>query len=203
MSQRKLYIAYLGGEVFTRGAPWNPGCGRKPTAAMPTPSMRWPSCTATAGRGARRAGPGQAEPNLAGKAAAGAGQPHANLVLGRRQPAGQRDSGRSDPAADKLRQALDQLPAERYGPLWLYNARVRNGEAELARKELEASLDKQHDDDWPQPITRFYLGKMDAARVMREAADDKQLAQRRGCEAEAYMAEWHAARGEQGKADRN
>jgi hypothetical protein len=42
---------------------------------------------------------------------------------------------------------------------------------------------------------------MDAARVMREAADDKQLAQRRGCEAEAYMAEWHAARGEQGKAE--
>jgi hypothetical protein len=47
-------------------------------------------------------------------------------------------------------------------PLWLYNARVRKGEAALAKTELAASLKKQRNDDWPEPIAEFYLGKLDA-----------------------------------------
>ena len=44
MSQNRLYISYLGGDVFSRAArASNRGCSRKPTAAMRTPSSRWPA----------------------------------------------------------------------------------------------------------------------------------------------------------------
>lgn len=193
MSQRRLYFAYLGGEVFTRGAglePWMRAEAEDGNADAQYALARMYG----SGRGVDRDA-GQAEAWL--DKAARSGQPHAGLALGRRA----QRAGRPDEAIPLLRKALDQLPAERYGPLWLYNARVQQGDAGLARTELQASLDKQHQDDWPRPLARFYLGKIDAARVLEEAADEKALALRRGCEARRYMAEWHAARGEQAKAD--
>jgi len=193
MSQRKLYFAYLGGEVFTRGTGLEPWM-REEAEGGNADAQYALSRSYGGGRGVERDA-ALAESWLA--RAAAAGQPHANLALGRREQL----AGRQAEAIPRLRKALEQLPAEGYGPLWLYNARVATGEAELAKKELQASLDRQHQDAWPQPLTRFYLGKMDAAHVMREAADDKASATRRSCEAERIMAEWHAARGEQAQAD--
>jgi lipoprotein NlpI len=129
--------------------------------------------------------------------AAAAGQPNANLMLGRQQM----QAGRFDEAIPKLRAALDQLPAERLGTLWLFNARVHQGQAELAKTELAASLKKQRNDDWPAPIAEFYLGKLDAQRLLESAAKDKQSAHARSCMANAYMREWHAARDEKAQAE--
>jgi lipoprotein NlpI len=84
--------------------------------------------------------------------------------------------------------------------LWLYIARVRHGETDLAKTELEAALKQQKEDDWPAPIADFYLGKVNAARLLDEAGKDAKLARARTCMAQAYMAEWHDARGEEAEA---
>jgi TPR repeat protein len=125
------------------------------------------------------------------KAATG-GQPNATLLVARQHML----AGHLDTAIPQLRRALDQLPADRLGPLWLYVARVRHGEADLAKTELEAALKRQRNDDWPAPIADFYLGKVNAAQLLEEAGKDAKLAHARTCMADAYMAELHDARGE-------
>jgi predicted aspartyl protease len=192
MSQKNLYIAYLGGDVFTRGTGLEP----------------WMRAEADAGSGdalyalaTMYAEGWGVEPDMKqarawlDKAAA-AGQPNAVLEVGRRQML----DGRLDKAIPQLRRALDQLPAHGYGPLWLYVARVRNGESALAQTELAAALKRRKEDGWPAPIADFYLGKTDAARLLKEAGKDAQLAHERTCTAQEFMAELHEARGEAAEA---
>jgi predicted aspartyl protease len=193
MSQRKLYIAYLGGEVFTRRTGLEPWMLQEADGGNADAQYALAHMLNT-GRGAPR-DPKQAQAWL--EKAAAAGQPNANLALGRQRMLG----GKIDEAIPKLRAALDQLPAERLGPLWLYNARVRKGQAELAKTELAASMKKQRNDDWPAPIADFYLGKLDQAGLLEIAARDKQAAHARTCTATSYMAEWHASREEKPQAE--
>lgn len=193
MSQQKLYLAYLGGDVFTRGTGLEPWMRAEAEGGNPDAEF---ALAQAYGRGLGVArDPAQAHAWLT-KAAA-AHQPHANLLLGRQQMLG----GHVPEAIAKLRTALDQLPAERVGPLWLYIAHLRNGEVELAKAELQASLKQQKEDDWPRPIYDFYLGRIDAAHLLDAAGDDRKLAHGRTCMAESYMAEWHAAQGDQAQAD--
>jgi predicted aspartyl protease len=192
MSQEKLYIAYLGGDVFTRGT------GLEPWMRAEADDGNADAQYALArmyydGRGVAR-DPAQGDAWL--DKAVARGQPNANLLLGRRQML----AGRLDTAIPQLRRALDQLPADRLGPLWLYIARVRHGDAALAQTELEAAMKQQKEDDWPTPIADFYLGKTNAARLLEEAGKDAQMARTRTCMAQAYMAEWHDARGDAAEA---
>jgi predicted aspartyl protease len=192
MSQEKLYIAYLGGDVFTRGTglePWMraEADGGNGDAQYALANMY------VKGRGVAR-DPAEARAWL--DKAAARGQPNASLLVGRHQML----AGHLDTAIPQLRSALDQLPADRFGPLWLYVARVRNGEAALAKTELEAALKRQKEDDWPVPIAEFYLGRTNTAQLLDEAGKDAKLAHVRTCMAEAYMAELHDARGEAAEA---
>jgi hypothetical protein len=193
MSQEKIYFAYLGGDAFTR------------SDGMPD----WVRAEAEGGNAdaeyvlalAYRNGHGVTRDAVAAtawlrKAAAG-GEPHANMTVGRQLML----SGHVPEAIPKLRDAVDKLPADRIGPLWLYLARVRNGEAALAKTELQASLKKQDQDDWPEPIAEFYLGELDAAHLLDRAAKDKKFAHARTCMANSFMAEWHAAQGQQDQAE--
>lgn len=194
MSQRKLYFTYTGGDVFTRGTglePWmrTEADGGNADAQYVLSTMYGN------GRGGVARDPLVAQVWL--DMAVKSGQPHANLIAGRRALL----AGHADQAIPLLRKALDQLPAERFGALWLYTARMKNGEAELARSELAASMDKQHDEAWPEPVGRFYLGKIDAARLLDEAGRDKDNAARRRCQAEGYVAEWYRAQGDTARAD--
>jgi predicted aspartyl protease len=192
MSQEKLYIAYLGGDVFTRGTSLEPWMRAEADAGNADAQYAL-AVTYYDGRGVAR------DPLQAGiwlDMAATRGQPNANLLLGRRQML----AGHLDTAIPQLRRALDQLPADRLGPLWLYVARVRHGDAALAQTELEAAIKQQKEDDWPAPIAAFYLGKMNAAQLLEEAGKDAKLARTRTCMAQAYMAEWHGARGDAAEA---
>jgi hypothetical protein len=74
---------------------------------------------------------------------------------------------------------------------------VRTGQGELARSELEASLNKRKDDAWPAPVARFYLGREDAAQLLADAGQDSH----RRCDAATLMADWHEAHGDKAKAD--
>ena len=192
MSQDKLYIAYLGGDVFTRGTGLEPWIRAEADGGNADAQYALAQIYAI-GRGVPR------DPIQAGvwlDMAANGGQPNASLLRGRRQML----AGHVDTAIPQLRRALDQLPADRLGPLWLYIARVRHGEADLAKTELEAALKQQKEDDWPAPIADFYLGKTNAARLLEEAGKDAKLAHVRTCMADAYMAEWHGARGDAAEA---
>jgi predicted aspartyl protease len=192
MSQEKLYVAYLGGDVFTRGTGLEPWMRQE--AEQGNADAQYALATMYVnGRGVAR-DPAEAKTWL-DKAAAG-GQPNATLLVARQQML----AGRLDTAIPQLRRALDQLPADRLGPLWLYVARVRHGEADLAKTELEAALKRQKNDDWPAPIADFYLGKANAAQLLEEAGKDAKLAHARTCMADAYMAELHDARGETAEA---
>jgi predicted aspartyl protease len=193
MSQRKVYIAYLGGDVFTRGTGLEPWMQQEAESGNADAQLTLASMY-NSGRGVAR-DPKQAQAWM--EKAAAAGQPNASLALGRQQML----AGKIDDAIPKLRAALDQLPAERFGPLWLYNARVRKGEAELAKTELEASLKKQRNDDWPYPIAEFYLGKLDESGLLDSANKDSKAAHARTCMATSYMAEWHGARNEKPQAE--
>jgi predicted aspartyl protease len=192
MSQKKMYLAYLGGEPFSRsmGVPeWV-----RAEADGGNADAQYTLATAYRdGRGVPR-DPAQAKAWL-DKAVAG-GEPHANLTRGRQLVT----AGQAAEAIPKLRAALDRLPAERYGPLWLYLARVRNGEAELAKTELQAILKKQDNDEWPEPLALFYLGKLDAAGLLERAGKEAKFARGRSCDANAYMAHWHEAQGDKEKA---
>jgi predicted aspartyl protease len=192
MRQENLYIAYLGGEVFTRGTglePW-----MREEAEEDNVDAQYALAMMYEDGDGVTADADQARAWL-DKAAAG-GQPNAAMLVARRQML----AGQSDTVIPQLRRALDQLPADRLGPLWLYVARVHHGEAELAKTELEAALKRQQNDDWPAPIAAFYLGKADAAQLLKEAGKDAKLAHARTCMANAYMAELHDARGETAEA---
>jgi len=192
MSQEKLYIAYLGGDVFTRGTGLEPWMRAEADGGNADAQYALAQMYIN-GRGVPR------DPLQAGvwlDMAANGGQPNASLLRGRRQML----AGHLDTAIPQLRRALDQLPADRLGPLWLYIARVRHGEADLAKTELEAALKQQKEDDWPAPIADFYLGKVNAARLLDEAGKDAKLAHARTCMAESFMAEWHDVRGEEAEA---
>jgi TPR repeat protein len=193
MSQRKVYIAYLGGEVFSRRTTLEPWMQQEAEGGNADAQYAL-AYMYNNGRGIardRKAAQAWLEK------AAGAGQPNASLALGRQQM----QAGHFGEAIPKLRAALDQLPAERVGTLWLFNARVHEGQSALAKTELEAILKKQRNDDWPQPVAEFYLGKLDAKGLLDAAARDKQSAHARTCMANAHMREWHAARGENAQAE--
>ncbi len=193
MSQKKVYLAYLGGDVFTRGGTFEPWMQQEADGGNADAQYTIASMYNN-GQGVAR------DRKLAQywlEKAGAAGQPNARLALGRQQM----QAGHFDAAIPLLRTALDQLPADRLGPLWLFDARVHEGQAELAKTELEASLKKQRNDDWPQPIAAFYLGKLDAQELLESAARDRQSAHARTCMAKSSMREWHAARGEKAQAE--
>jgi predicted aspartyl protease len=193
MSQRKLYFARIGGDSF------GPAAGLAPwilaEAEQGNPDVQYAlALMYRDGRGVPR-DPAQARAWL-DKAAAG-GEPHAGLQVGRRLVrAGQLDDG-----IRAMRAALDQLPADRFGPLWLYLARVRNGVPGLGKRELEDSLALQGKEDWPRPIADFYLGRLDEAGLLAAAGSDTHGARSRSCQARTYITEWHAARGDTARAD--
>lgn len=105
-------------------------------------------------------------------------------------------------AVNRLRAALDKLPAERQGALWLYLARVRAGQPELAAQELAATFARGESDEWPKPIADFYLGKLTLDKLLAQAPDDGAKGRRRHCQTVASVALWQRAHGQadQGKA---
>jgi TPR repeat protein len=188
MSQQKLYIAYLGGQPFSPNQAMEPWMreeaeGGNPDAQYALALRYW-------------SGTGVARDEAQGRAwmdkAAANGQPHAILESG----ADLVRAGKHAEAIATLRKGLDRLPTERHGALWLYLARVHNGEAALAKTELRTSQKKLDNDIWPGPIARFYLGEIDAARLLDSASEVKDLARERTCEAQRFVARWHAAQGD-------
>lgn len=193
LAQKKLYLSYRGGSVFTRDA------GLPPWVSEEAENGNADAQLVLANRFAN----GYGVPRDAAQArtwlekAAAAGQPHANMQLGLQLLRANQVAA----AVPKLRAALDLLPSDKYLPLWLYLARVRNGEAELAQQELASSYMASKEEVWPEPVARFYLGKLDADGLLTHAryADNEQQRHVLACMAKDYMGSWYDAHGDKAR----
>lgn len=174
MSQRKIYISYTGGAPLSQRRGIEPWMQQEADAGNPDAQFAL-ARHYLLGRGAP-SDPAAAERWL-GKAAA-QGQPHANLLLGRRHLLG----GQVPEARARLRSALDGLPLDRRGALWLYLAELRGGDAALARQELDERL-RGSGDGWPVPVADYLRGKIDGPALLALASTPAQA-----CEAASFMA---------------
>ncbi|SFD18310.1 aspartyl protease family protein [Massilia yuzhufengensis] len=192
MSQNKLYFSYVGGAPFGQRRTLEPWMVAEAEGGNADAQL----VLARAYSGGKLVARDRA---LAGewleKAAQG-GSAHAKLYTGhdlleRRDYAG---------AATRLRAGLDKLPAERHAALWLYIARVKSGQAELAKSELATIFARTQSDEWPKPIGEFYLGSLAADKLLAQAGDDRSEGKGRRCEALSAMADWHRAHGQAAQA---
>src|SRR5262249_41087131 len=89
---------------------------------------------------------------------------------------------------------------DREGELYLFLARLGNGEAELGKSEL-ATRHKQHsDDEWPAAIADYYLGKIDGEKLLKLAGREDYKPKERRCEARSFIAALRTVRGESDQA---
>jgi hypothetical protein len=188
MSQQKIYFSYVGGEPFGQRSKLEP----------------WIVAEAEAGNhdaqvlAAYMAAQGSGAPEDAARAAgwiekaALGGNPAANLMTGHALV----QQGFLEQGVVRLRHAADKLPTNRTAAMWLYLARVRSKQADLARTELLANLARSQDKAWPAPVADFYLGKITADGLLAQAAADGKRAQDNTCEALTAMSDWHGAHGD-------
>lgn len=121
------------------------------------------------------------------------GNPRAQLLVGRRLMR----HGHDAEAAPHLRAALDQLPNNGQGALWLYIARLRSGQGALGQQELTAAFKARQ--DWPAPVAQYFLGRLDQAGLFAQASNDAvkapETARRRNCGSAAAIGDLYAAQG--------
>lgn len=192
MRQKNIYLSYVGGPPLgqlRRIEPWllqeaEDGNG---DAQLAVGRMH------ARGQGAAR-DPAQARTWI--DRAAASGNPRAQLMVGQRL----QYEGNYAQAIGQLRAALDRLPEERMGALWLYAARMHSGETDLARRELDTTFARDSIGRWPRPIADFYLGKLDEARLLALAREDDKQARTRTCQAKQFIAEGHRIAGDPARA---
>lgn len=185
MSQNKLYFSYVGGEPFGQRRKLEPWIEAEAESGNVDAQLALANAYASGKLVPRD----DARARIWLEKAAAGGSPYANLYTGRELLV----RGDFGGAAARLRVALDKLPAERDGALWLYVARVRSGQADLAKSELGTTFARSDNDEWPKPIAEFYLGKLSADKLLAQAAHDSNRGKMRRCEALSAMGNWHRA----------
>jgi hypothetical protein len=193
MSQKKFYISYLGGVPFKQSRGLDPWLQQEADTGNADAQLVLAGLYGS-GKGVPK-DPRAADAWL--EKAAALGQPRANIAVGRKLY-GQHQYA---DAASRLRSALDRLPAERVGALWLYLARLQSGQPDLARQELTATFARGERDEWPAPIADFYLGRIDAPALLDAAGKDKALSKPHTCTATVFMYELYSAQGDKARAD--
>lgn len=172
MSQKKLYLSYVGGPPLGQRKGIEPWLAREAEQGNADAQMIIGTMYAN--------GLGVSRDNALARSwlekAAANGSPEANIAMGQDLVM----KGRHGQAAAHLRRALDRRPGERYGALWLHAARLGSGEGALGRREL-AQFFAHDDDQWPGPIARYYLGKIDRDKLLDEARDERESAPARTC----------------------
>lgn len=110
------------------------------------------------------------------------------------------DKGLHAAAAEDLR-ALCPLRADwAYCPLWLYAAQERAGED--GEPALQRHLGALASTDWPEPVYRFFLGKIGERQLLVAARDPEPQRQReKECEAYYYIGQKHLFDGRKARAE--
>ena len=180
MGQKKIYLSYVSGDVFGKPPGIEAWVQKEAEGGNPDAQMVL----------ATQYGSGKDVPRNPALAAAwldkAAAQDHPPARIAQGQAL--LLAGRPADAAARLKPALDRLPAERYGALWLYLARVGSGDKETGRRELAATFARSEDNAWPGPVADHYLGRIDAAALLAQARRDDERAALQTCQAGRYIA---------------
>ena len=189
MSQRKLYITYLGGEVFERDAKGIPAwLQQEADSGNPDALLALAARYSTGRQVPRDAARSVALlEQAAGKNHLPAMQALADLQMRNRRYA---------EAAALYQRIIAARPERRRDWMMLYLARLNGGEGADAAAELRQRLaaDKKH--AWPAPVGDFFTGSIDANGLLAAARADSDLAKPRTCDAKAYMIQLAAAKGD-------
>ncbi|RSZ56676.1 hypothetical protein HF313_29465 [Massilia atriviolacea] len=176
-SQRRVYLSYLGGEVFAKPGSGNLALVRKEAEGGNADAQYL--LARDYYNGARLPKDRIEAADWLDKAVA---QQHpAALVLMAREL---RDAARPQEAVTRLRAALAAKPDQATLHLELFLSQVQAGDPEAAKRDLAALVETR----WPAPVAGFYLGRIDAAALMAAARDDSARAPARACQAGAYIA---------------
>jgi predicted aspartyl protease len=193
MGQKKLYMSYQGGDPFKQRQSVEPWIVKEAEGGNAEAQLYLANIYAS-GRGVPR---DLAKSNALVDQAAALGNPRANLQLGRRLMA----QHHYPEAVSKMQEALARMPAERFGALSLYLARLHAGQADVAKRELEATFARGERDEWPAPLGDFYLGRIDAAAMLDAAGKDAKQSKARTCTAMSWIAPLYGAQGDKEKAE--
>ncbi|UOD31362.1 aspartyl protease family protein [Massilia violaceinigra] len=184
-SQRRVYLSYLGGEVFAK-----PGSGNLALVRQEADGGNADAQYILARdyfNGARLP-KDQIEARAWLDKAAAQNHPAALLLTARLL----REAGRPQEAVTRLRAVLAAKPDKIELDLELFLARVEAGEREAAKRALAAATDTR----WPAPVAAFYLGRIDAAALMAAARDGSTQERARVCQAGGYIASLQRSSGE-------
>lgn len=192
MSQKKLYISYVGGPQLSPRRTMEPWMLKEAEGGNGDAQLALASMYARGDGVPKDTRQFQAWLSKADAS----GNPQANILVANWLI----DGGEYGKAAWRLRAALDKLPTNRQAALWLYTTRLRTNEAELGRRELEASVVRADEDEWPVPIAHYFLGKLSEEKLLAAAAGERELAAARSCLARKHIAARHAALGDADRA---
>ncbi|KQQ87427.1 aspartyl protease family protein [Massilia sp. Leaf139] len=192
MSQQKIYLSYIGGDPFGQRRKLEPWLQQEADAGNGDAQM----VLAQIYRAGKIVPQDRALAASWLEKAARAGNPQANIISGREMML----KGFPEDGAARIRSALDKLPSNHDAALWLYIARVRSKQLELAKTELAAHFARNEDKAWPEPVADFYLGKMGEEALLKTAAAQSATAKARTCEALTRMSEWHHVHGDLARA---
>lgn len=183
-SQRRVYLSYLGGDVFAKPGSGNLALVRKEADSGNADAQYILARDYYKGV---RLPKDQIEAAAWLEKSATQHHPAALALLAREL----RDAGKAQEAATRLRAAIATLAAKSdHAPpnpalhLELFLSQTQAGEHEAAKRDLAALTDPR----WPAPVANYYLGRIDAAALMAAARDGSAQAPLRACQAGAYTA---------------
>lgn len=197
MSQRQLYISYLGGDVFSRDAVAIPAWlrqeadGGNPDAMFALAARLIALDNAAGSATGSDAQRGQQALALLERAAA---LHHRPALLGLAALEGR--LGRFNESVALYARAAALQQDDRRTWLMLYLARLNAGTAGAADIELTQRLAQDKTRAWPAPVGDYYLGRIDAAALLKTAAADSALAAWRSCDAKDFMAQLAQVKGD-------
>ena len=192
LSQRRVYLSYLGGTVFGRPEHGIEAWVQQEADSGNPDAAYLLAATYRAGSKVAR---DEAQANAWLGKAAGANHVGALLEVSRRL----RAANQAPQAVLHMRAAVAALPAEPYLAFELFLAQTQAGEREAAKLDL-ARLTTPAGKGWPAPIADYYLGRLDEAALFKAARDDDNQAQARACQAGASISQLYTVLGDPARA---
>ncbi len=106
-------------------------------------------------------------------------------------------SGHLPEALQDLSRAVELDSSGHYNVIWLYIARAKGATAAVAVEELTKNAPKLDLTRWPGPVIQLFLGKTTPEAVLQAASNrDSKKNREQRCEANFYIAEHQAVRGQ-------
>ena len=188
VSQKKLYLSYIGGQPFSAGDEH---------------ANAWVEQEAKAGNsyaqyllGMGWLSNGDAASNATGMALMDQALASKNYPAMRFMAVHHAAQGRHAQALALYDSLLASDPYDLTAQLEVFVVRHQAGQGELAKPALAKVMEKFRWPPWPAPIVDYYLGKVSLDELLRLASKEDQVAKRRRCEVFTHARSLQAAMGQ-------